>query len=277
MKASDFAKSMTLATLALAGLHAQAADWSDTSIAISYGTQYKEPYVANGAAISKDIYTLKHIDGDKYGTNFFNVDLLQSNSVDDNAQEAYIVYRRLFDFGKIKAQKYEFGPFRDVGLTAGFDLNTKNDPGYASRKRMFVIGPTLMADVPGFLNISLLLLDESNAPLGSNGQHIARYTYKTHPDLSLVWGMPIGASAWEFEGYADFIASKGTNEYGGPTAPEQHIYATALYDASSLVGASKNSLKVGVGYEYWHNKFGNPSSVPGSFAHTPFLKAEYHF
>ena len=65
-------------------------------------------------------------------------------------------------------------PPRGWGVTVGFDLNTKNDA-YASKKRMLVVGPTLMLDVPGFLNLSLLALEESNAPQG-----VSRYTYETH-------------------------------------------------------------------------------------------------
>jgi len=269
-------KSLALSVVALAASAAvHAADWSDTSIGYAYGTQFQEPY--NGTNIAKNILSLKHVSGDKYGQNFFNVDLLSSDNVDSNAQEAYVVYRRLFDFGKITGKSFAFGPVKDVGLTLGVDWNTKNDPGYASRKRMFSIGPTLMMDVPGYWDISLLLLSESNAPLGNGGAHIGRYSYQVHPDLSMAWGIPLGSSGFQFEGYADFIASKGTNEFGGPTAPEVHIYATAMYDASAWVNASKNTFKLGVGYEWWHNKFGNPASVPGSFARTPFVKAEYHF
>ena len=53
-----------------------------------------------------------------------------------------------------------------------------------------------------------------------------------------------------------------------------------MYDVSSTVGASKNTFKLGAGYEYLKNKFGNPYSAvndPGAFAKTPFVKAEYHF
>jgi hypothetical protein len=52
-------------------------------------------------------------------------------------------------------------------------LNSKNDP-YISKKRMLVLGPRLILDVPGFLNLSLLALYENNAP-----RNVDRYTYKT--------------------------------------------------------------------------------------------------
>jgi nucleoside-specific outer membrane channel protein Tsx len=264
-------KLAAIACCTLAFASAQAADWSDTSIGYRYGTRFEEPY--NGQAISKNIFNITHVSGYKYGTNFFNLDMLQSDSTDGNAQEAYFVYRNTVDFSKVTGNKYVFGPVRDVGATFGFDWNTKNDTGYASKKRMLVVGPTLMMDVPGFLNVSLLLLQESNRPIGVT----SRYTYKTHPMLDLAWGIPLGGTGLSFEGYMDYIASKGNNEFGGPTAPETHLDAKLMYDLSAAVGAAKNTFKIGFEYEYWRNKFGNPSSVPGSLAKTPMIRAEYHF
>ena len=60
-----------------------AADWSDTSIAWRYGTQFAEPFETND--ITKHIVTLTHVSGYKYGTNFFNVDMLYSNNKDPAA------------------------------------------------------------------------------------------------------------------------------------------------------------------------------------------------
>jgi hypothetical protein len=164
-----------------------------------------------------------------------------------------------------------------MGATAGFDWNTKND-GYSSKKRMLVLGPTLMWDVPGHLNTSLLFLRESNSPTG-----VARYTYKTHPMLELDWGIPLGSLPLSFEGFANFIASKGKNEFGGDTAAETLIDLGLMWDAGSAAGLPKNSFKLGVVYEYWKNKFGNPTTAtgagagPGATAKTPMVKAEYHF
>ncbi|MFJ3047237.1 outer envelope protein [Herbaspirillum chlorophenolicum] len=250
---------------------AAAADWSDNSIGYRYGTRFAEPY--NSQDITKSIINFTHSSGYKYGTNFLNVDLLMSNSKDDNAQEAYITYRHTLDIGKIAGKDLSFGPARGVGLTLGFDWNTKNDNSYASKKRMWVVGPTLMMDVPGFLNISVLALFESNQPKGIT----SRYSYDTHPMLSLAWGIPFGSSGFAFEGYMNYIASKGKNEFGGPTSPELNFDGQVMYDLGSTMGMGKNTLRVGLEYQYWRNKFGNPSYVPGSLAKTPMIRAEYHF
>lgn len=265
---------------------AQAFDWSDTSVGYRYGTRYGEPYGRND--IHKNIFSLTHVDGYQYGTNFFNADWLLSDSRDPSspgsnsgAHEVYVVYRHTLDLGKVSSSKLAFGPVRGVGLTAGFDWNTKTDAGYNSRKRMLVAGPTLMLDVPGFLNMSLLALWESNAPYnGFTGVHTSRYRYDTHPMLNLAWGIPVGDTALSFEGFANFIGSKGKDEFGGDTKPETNIDMELMGDVSPWLGAKKNTFKLGVEYQYWKNKFGNDSSGPagdGAFAKTPMVRLEAHF
>jgi hypothetical protein len=293
------AAAAVFAALGTAVLPAAAADWSDTSLSWRYGTAFHEPFDSNpsGGAqdIKKNIIGLTHADGYKYGTNFFNVDILLSDSKDPAncqnfvctgaAQEAYIVYRNTLDAGKITGKDYKWGIIRDWGGTFGFDLNTKNDAGYNSKKRMLVVGPTLMMDVPGFLNISVFGLWESNAPCSTfpGGTCTPRYSYKTHPELDLNWGIPIGSSGFNFQGYADFIAKKGNNEFGGPTAAETHFDGAIMYDVGAVMGGPKQTFKVGFEYEYWKNKFGNPTTAtgagagPGATAKTPMIRAEYHF
>lgn len=275
---------MTLlaASVALVAGQAVAADWSDTSLALTNGSKFHEPF--NNSDISKNIYSLKNVSGDKYGTNFINVDMLQSNSKEQlpgtnvygGAQETYVVYRRLFDLNKITGKDTSMGPAKGMGITAGFDWNTKNDS-YGSKKRMFAVGPTWMMDVKhGFFNVSLLNLSESNQPNGVAN----RYNYKNHWDLSLAWGLATPVDNLEFEGWADFIQSKGNNEFGNPTKAETHIWGALMYDVSAPLGAAKNTFKLGGGYEYWKNKFGNDANGPagpGAFAKTPFVRGEYHF
>ena len=251
---------------------AAAAEWSDTSIGYRFGTRFREPF--NPQNVTKNIVNITHADGYKYGSNYLNVDLLNSGGTDSNAQEAYVVYRHTLDLGKVTGSDFKYGLIRGVGLTAGFDWNTKNDPGYGSRKRMLVLGPTLSLDVPGFLNAGVYALHESNQPAAAN---IERYTYDLHPMLGLSWGIPLGGAGFSFEGYLNYIAAKGKDEFGNGTAPEFNFDGAVMYDASPWLHASKNTIKVGFEYQYWRNKFGNPHTVPGSLAKTPMVRAEYHF
>ncbi len=272
MKTKIVALAVVGAAALAASLPAHALEWSDTSIGYRYGTKFQEPY--NGQAIKKSIVNITHADGYQYGSNFLNVDLLASDGKDADAQEAYIVYRHTLDLGKVTGSKnFAFGPVRGMGITAGFDWNTKNDPGYSSKKRMLVLGPTFMFDVPGFLNVSVLVLHESNKPVGI----ASRYTYDIHPMLTAAWGIPVGGTGWAFEGFMNWIAAKGKNEFGGATAPEFNFDAQLMYDIGTMVGAGKGALKAGFEYQYWRNKFGNPHTVPGSLAKTPMVRVEYHF
>jgi nucleoside-specific outer membrane channel protein Tsx len=276
----------TLATLVLSAAGAaHAADWSDPSISYRYGTQFAEPFINDD--ISKHIVNLSDVSGYKYGKNFFSVDLLFSDSHDPSAagatsgaHEAYVVFRHTLDLGKITGANLAFGPVRGVGATIGFDVNSKTDAGYNSKKRMLVLGPTLMFDVPGFLDVSLVALKESNAPFNTfSSTSTPRYGYKTHGALMAAWGIPFTLGIpLSFEGYANYIGTKGRNEFGGPTAVEINVDMQVMYDLSPAMGAPKNTFKIGVEYQYWKNKFGNPSdTVPGATAKTPMIRAEYHF
>jgi nucleoside-specific outer membrane channel protein Tsx len=260
----------TAAVLALSAQTAAAADWSDTSIGYRYGSQFAEPF--NNQDITKRIINVTHTSGSQYGTDFINLDVLSSGSTDSDSTEAYLVYRHTADLGKLMGRDFKSGFVRGLGFTGGFDVNTKNDPFYASKKRMLVAGPTLMLDVPGFLNVSLLALWESNKPVGI----ASRYSYDVHPMLTASWGIPVG-SGWSFEGYVNYIATKGRDEFGGGTAPETNFDGQIMYDISGAVGTKPNSLKAGFEYQYWRNKFGNLHPVPGSTAKTPMVRVEYHF
>jgi nucleoside-specific outer membrane channel protein Tsx len=266
---------------------AQAADWSDTALSWRIGNSFREPF--NPADIRKNVFALTHASGYRYGSNYFNIDLLQSDrndraslTQDEGAQEAYVVYRHTLDIGKLRGSELRFGAVRGVGATLGFDFNAKNDIGYNSRKRMLVAGPTLMWDVKGFFNTSLLLLRESNAPSGAFAPIAnvsGRYTYRTHPMLNAAWGLPLGERL-AFEGYANLIAAKGRDEVGNDTGPETNIDMQLMYDAGLAMGQEKNRFRIGLQYQYWHNKFGNTWDTTGGQgyrASTPMIRAEYHF
>ncbi len=288
MKSTSLIRTIACASAITCTMASQAATFSDTSVGYRYGTEFAEPFNAN--AIAKDILNLNHVSGYKYGTNFFNVDMLMSDSKDpggagssNGAQEVYVVYRNTVDLEKLLGSPFKFGPVRGMGITAGFDYNTKTDAGYNSKKRMLVAGPTLMMDVPGFLNISVLALFESNAPYNTFSKvSTPRYAYDAHPMIGASWGIPLagGAVPISFEGFANFIAAKGKNESGGDSAAETNIDMQVMFDLSGLVGAPPKSVKLGVEYQYWKNKFGNDSdgvAGKGAFAKTPMIRAEYHF
>lgn len=278
------------AALALATSFVHAFEWSDTSAGWRYGTNFAEPFIRQD--ISKNIFSLTHADAWKYGKNFLNVDALFSDHNDPenctggvctgSAREIYIVYRGTLSLGRVTSKDLKYGAIRDLGATFGFDVNRKDDAGYNSRKRMLVLGPRLMFDVPGFFDAGVYALWESNAPCSTfpGGTCIPRYRYKTHPALDLTWGIPLGSSGFSFSGYLDFIGAKGNDEFGAPTKPETHFDGALMYDVGLRLGGPPAKYKLGLGYEWWKNKFGNDHGGPagsGAFARTPMIRAELHF
>lgn len=282
-------KLATLAMAITAGTNVHAADWSDNSVSWRAGNRFAEPFKPND--ISKHILAYTHASGGQYGSDFLNIDYLMSNQddpktfgSDSGAKEVYLTYRHTVDLAALTGHDMKFGPIRSVGITAGIDLNSKSDSGYNSRKRMLVLGPTLSFDVPGFFNLGLHWLHESNHPSVSPGAFDpgfpdSRYTYKTHPQLAASWATPIGA--WSFEGYANLIDEKGRSETGAKTATEFNIDMKLIRDIGTWFDQAPRRWRAGVEYQYWNNKFGNSDrtvgAIGGNTAKTPMLRIEYHF
>jgi nucleoside-specific outer membrane channel protein Tsx len=167
----------------------------------------------------------------------------------------------------------------DVGLALGFDVNTKDDAGYNWKKRMLVVGPMLAFKVPGLLNVGVYGRWERNAPNNVlTGISTPRYRYDTHPMLGAMWAFPLGSTGWSWEGFANWIAAKGKDEFSNQTAPETNIDMRLMYELGQVFGAKPKTFRAGIAYQYWHNKFGNDSKrVSGASPSTPTVRVEYHF
>jgi nucleoside-specific outer membrane channel protein Tsx len=274
-----FASHLLLAAALCAGATAQAADWSDNAVGYYYGPRFREPGISSD--IAKHVFEFSHASGYQYGNNFVNVQALFSDRHDPasngggGAQELYFIYRHQLEAGKVTGNKWSFGPVRDVALSAGFDLNSK-DTTFGPRKRMLVIGPTLKFDVPGFFDLGLRYRTERNHNgIPSAQQHDVRFddTYM----LESAWGIPfqLGPVPLKFKGFASYVPKKGKDGFGKDTAGETMLHATLLVDLGKLAFDKKDTFYAGVGYEYWRNKFGNQPG-PGTKASTPYLNLEWH-
>lgn len=282
----------TLSALALAVSAApqlSAATWSDTYIGYRYGTQFQEP--SNPDKVKKHVLQLTHASGYAYGQNFFNLDLLQSNNMDPasgdakgegkGATEAYLTYRHQLHLGKVFDTDLGFGPVKEVALTAGFDLNTKNTA-FAPRKRMLVAGPTLKFYVPkGFVDLSLLYAYEQNhcglSGCGAPGNH-NDISFDPYYVVSLAWGLPFqaGPVPMKFQGFANYNTEKGEDYFNNGTKPEILSRTSLMVDVGQLAFNKSNTLWAGVGYEYWRNKFGNHGK-DGVNTTAPTFQLEWHF
>ncbi len=278
MPKSAVRASLCAMVFVLASTVVSAVQWSDTFIGYRWGTDYREP--ANARKIAKNIVQFQHVNGYAYGSNFLNIDALLSNGDDPangdggGATEFYCVFRSTLSYEKVFKKDLQWKFIRDIGLTGGFDLNTKNDQ-FASKVQELYFGPTIELDVPGFLNISFLVSKENNHN-GFAGRDV--YFDPTYC-ISLSWGIPVYGPV-SFKGFANFVGSKGKDGFGAETAPETLIEAAIMVDPFFKKESMKGRLFVGVGYQYWNNKFGNDNTHDasgGSKASLPQLQVEFHF
>ena len=283
-------KTIALAVLAgatLASGAAQAATWSDSFLGYRYGTGFREP--SNTKEVRKHVLQFGHASGYAYGQNFLNLDVLQSDKndpssgADTGATEFYLTYRHQLHLGKLLDKDLSFGPVKEVALTAGFDLNTKNTA-FAPRKRLVVAGPTLKFNVPaGFFDLSLLAGKEWNhCGLAFCTDH--EHGFDAQWILSAAWGVPFqaGPVPLKFQGFINYNSEKGKDYSGVKTEAETLLRTSLMVDVGQIAAGRKNTLLLGVGYEMWLNKFGNHATAagvtkPGINTYAPTLQMEWHF
>lgn len=293
MALSPFKRAVALAiAAAITPAVAQAATWSDTYVGYRYGTDFREP--TNTKDVEKHVLQFTHASGYSVGQNFLNLDILQSDNWDpasphkrgegSGATEFYLTYRHQVHLGKVFERSFAFGPVKEVALTAGFDLNTKNTA-FAPRKRLLVVGPTLKFDVPGFLDVSLLLGKEWNH-CGLGGLACPKSDISFDPQwiISAAWGIPFNAGAvpLKFQGFINVIGEKSDDYAGVKTHTETLMRTSLMVDVGQMAWGKKNTFLMGVGYEYWRNKFGNHAygngvEKPGIDTNAPTFQMEWHF
>ena len=284
-------KQLCLAVVMTCAAGAHAADWSDTSISYRYISK-ESAFVTdannNKVDVAKQIVSLTHISGYKYGTNFFNIDVLKSDSNNpaigstSGAQEVFAIYRHDLSLSAASGSSMKFGPVKDVTLTAGFNAGAKNDDNGASPLAL-VIGPTVQFALPaGFLNVGLQAYKEYNNSSFNGGKQ----NFDTAAQLNAVWGVPFNAGIpANFKGFLSVTGPKGNGKAtGSDTKTETLLDALVMFDVGSLAG-KKDTFLAGVGYRYWNNKFGNNEGAPGfagalnkaGHISAPFLQVEAHF
>lgn len=255
--------------------------FSDTQVSYRYVFPSAEPGVsvrdasgqAVGRAIPKNVLNVFHTDGWAYGTNLFSVDVLQSGSQDPagdkfgvdprrGATEVYGLYRGTLSLNKmLDTRTFAVdGLVKDVALSYGADLNTKNTR-FGPEKRLGVFGLSFAADVPvGFLNIRVHASKEWNR----NGFGVGDFRsveYKWAPEFEVAYSFPLTFTGLPLSlaGFNNIILPKGLygtlNQF--QTKTEWLSRTNIVLDVGKLVYGQPNKVDVFVGFQYWLNKFGN--------------------
>lgn len=267
-------KLSTLCAAVLLASGAHAANFSDASLSYLYLPKQSEPGVSD--EVKKNILNFTYVSGDNLGLNLFSIDLLKSDAVDPSnnggsgAQEWYGFYQRSFSLSAMTGNKGGYGPFKDISLTARVDAGTKNTA-FAPSPRKLRLGANV--DMPvsaGFWTVGLSAYKESN----HNGIVGTSVSFDVAPVLDSAWSIPVGGIG-AFTGFLSIVGPKGKDGFGEETKTETLARALFMFD---VLGA-KSGLKVGVGVEYWKNKFGANNSTSfvkdSAKATTPVFVLQY--
>jgi hypothetical protein len=293
--------SAALAALVLAAAAPAAAlDWSDNSFRVQYGATYHEtatfkPGTTTPAEIVKTTLNFTHVSGDKLGGTFVSVDMYLSdkndpaaNQPNQGATEVFAVLRRGFSMNSMtQSNSFSFTGVRDVNVGLGLDIGTKNNA-FASHIVRPFLGAQLAFNVPGFLNVGVYATKEWN----NNGFSHAQGTIASGGGVEFnatgavlaAWGIPLGKLPLQFAGFANVILPKGKDGFGNQTTTELIAQPKIMWDVAKTFTEKKNGYEVGVGYQFWMNKYGNNNDLTvngqkvndGSLSNTVFFEAAVH-
>lgn len=291
--------SLALLGLVASAQPAAALDWSDNSFRALWGAGYREPGVLKEGTtdpqnIAKTTLNFTHASGDKLGTNLLYVDMYLSDDNDpaqgsaQGATEAYALVRRNFSLNGITdSKKFAFPGVNDVRLDVGIEVGTKNNA-FASHLVRPAVGASVAVAVPGFLNVGAYVTKEWNNNGFMHGEGTipsgGAVEFDVTPAIFTAWGIPLGKLPLTFAGFANVILPKGKDGFGNETATEFLAQPKLMWDVAKTFSATKAGYEVGVGYQYWLNKYGNDNGLTvngvkvnsGALASTVFVEAAIH-
>lgn len=219
---------------------AGSAQWSSTNIQYLYGTTYssiffnEETNKLDSKDISSSVITLEHVNGWKYGDNFYFVDITNGDRNDPDAATSF--YGELsprFSLSSLSGKSLSYGIVKDVLITTTAEI------GQGFHNYLYGLAVDLNIPNTPVAQINYYIRNEIG-PGKDVGQQI-----------TLVWLTPfkIGSAAFTFEGFFDYAFAMDHAEDNIITAPR------LLYDLGNAWG-SPGCLQVGVEYQIWRNKFG---------------------
>jgi len=218
-----------IANLSFAG----AAQWSSTNVQYLYGDSYTN--VGTDQEVSASIITLEHVNGWKYGDNFYFVDITNPDrGASDLATGYYGELSPRISFGKLTGKDLSFGIVKDVLITTTAEIGS----GFHN----YLYGVAVDLDIPKtpVAQINTYVRNEVGGPNTDSGYQV-----------TLVWLTPfnIGNLSFAFEGFFDYAFDQDHVEDNIITAPR------LLLDLGKTWGA-EGVLQAGIEYQIWRNKFG---------------------
>lgn len=210
---------------------AGSAKWSSTNIQYLYGDNYEL------GDETRSIVTLEHVNGWKYGDNFFFVDITNPDRTgDQTGTEFYGEISPRLSILSLLGKEPGTGLIKDYLITTTLEMG---DAGSGFHNYLYGLAIDLnVPHVPVF-QINYYVRNEIGAGSDLGSQ------------LTLVWLAPfkLGSTSWSFEGFLDYAAGNDPKEDNLLTAPR------LLLDVGKFFGA-EGQFQAGLEYQIWRNKFG---------------------
>ena len=245
---------------------------------LSYSYQFGATAPFNDAGkFGKNVFSFTHFDVWAYGTNFLNIDLLKSPSVDpavgggSGATEIYGLFRSTLGLNQLTGTKsFSMGMLSNVSLAFGADFNTENND-TAPAKKSLVAGLQFSFDLPYKLNLNVspLFYKEWNHNSAYAAVDGGATEFNGTWAVETGYSVPVADLPLTLSGRFNVYGPKGTGSSleTAKTKTEINSEQRLTLDVGKMAyGASRADLvNVFVAYRYWQNKFGiNHSSCPAN-------------
>lgn len=217
--------------------------FSTWDIQALYGTTFREPGVHD---VKKGTATLENSSAWSWGSSYFFIDYLRSDSADQNASEFYGEWYPSASISRMFGRDYSQRLLlRDVLITTGFNMGSKST---GAAPFVFLPGLTFDLKFPLFQFFSLgtyAYIDKGR--MNGQGNGCNSTTYQITPSWSLPFGF--GSAKFRFDGFIDYIGSHGQCAHQVVSQP------TIKLDLGNFRGKPERLL-AGVEWAYWRNKYG---------------------
>lgn len=220
--------SFGLSSMALAG----AANWSSSNMQYLKGNSYVN--VGTKEEVSASVLTLEHVNGWKYGDNFFFLDVTNpDNNHGELGTSLYAEIAPRLSLSALTGKLLKFGPIKDILIST----NVEYGQGFHNYLYGFAVDFNIPKTPVAQFNYYVRNEIGPNKEAGSQ--------------ITLVWLTPfdIGGASFAFEGFLDYAFGMDHVEDNIITAPR------FLWDFGKAWNAA-GTLQVGIEYQIWRNKYG---------------------
>jgi len=248
------AASLLLIASGLFSTAADAALWSSTELHYQHGRLDTPSFIPGADDSSTSIFTIQNATGWKHVDLFVFVDIIDDR--DDDGFNDSDLYGEMYvasGIGTWRGADLNWGPIRDLGPVIG--LNVADD----AKVRKYLPGIRLYWTAPGFafLNTDITRYIDDSRGVAHGGAPSEDDSFMV--DVAWAYPFDIGAQSFSIEGHMEYIGSR-TNEFGGRVSHWILAQPQFRWDAGKAFFDRPQKLYLGVEWQYWRNKLGDPDT-----------------